>query len=100
MNMFKGHPSLQPPSFQEANCCPPLPTVVSGEIDGTNIVLTLSDDTTITIDASSFIAIPQGGTTAARPGTPVLYQQYFDTTLGYPVWWNGTNWVNATGATV
>lgn len=24
----------------------------------------------------------------------------FDSTLGKPVWWNGTNWVDATGATV
>lgn len=26
--------------------------------------------------------------------------QYFDTTLNKPIWWNGTNWVDATGATV
>ena len=25
---------------------------------------------------------------------------YFDTTLGKPIWWNGTAWVDATGATV
>ena len=25
---------------------------------------------------------------------------YFDTTLGRPIWWNGTNWVDATGTTV
>lgn len=24
----------------------------------------------------------------------------FDTTLGIPIWWDGTNWVDATGATV
>ena len=26
--------------------------------------------------------------------------QYFDTTLSKPIWWNGTAWVDATGATV
>lgn len=25
---------------------------------------------------------------------------YFDKTLSKPVWWTGTNWVDATGATV
>lgn len=38
-----------------------------------------------------------GGTTTQRPAIPLLYQAYFDTTLGWPVWWNGANWVNATG---
>lgn len=26
--------------------------------------------------------------------------QYFDTTLDKPIWWNGTEWVDATGVTV
>lgn len=42
------------------------------------------------------------GTTAERPD-PALASpgfQYFDTTLGHPVWSNGTAWVNATGTTV
>ena len=26
--------------------------------------------------------------------------QYFDTTLNKPIWWNGSAWVDATGATV
>lgn len=26
--------------------------------------------------------------------------QYFDTTLNKPIWWNGTNWVDANGVTV
>jgi len=38
-----------------------------------------------------------GGTTANRPASPVLYQRYYDTTLSIPVWWNGVNWVNAAG---
>jgi hypothetical protein len=30
---------------------------------------------------------------------PVGYAA-FDTTLGYPIWWNGTHWVNASGTSV
>jgi hypothetical protein len=45
--------------------------------------------------------IPASGTTANRPATELLVgQYYFDTTLGIPIWYNGTNWVNATGTTV
>ena len=39
-------------------------------------------------------------TTAGRPGSPRDYQFYFDTTLGIPIWYDGTNWVNAAGTTV
>ncbi|MEK3987461.1 hypothetical protein MHB77_29450 [Paenibacillus sp. FSL K6-3166] len=41
------------------------------------------------------------GTTAIRP-TIGLYinKQYFDTTLGKPIWWNGTVWKDAAGTTV
>lgn len=45
--------------------------------------------------------IQQSGTTAQRPITGLyIGRRYFDTTLGYPVWYDGTNWVSATGATV
>lgn len=42
----------------------------------------------------------QGGLTAERPLVPILYQYFFDTTLGIPIFYDGTNWVDATGATV
>ena len=38
--------------------------------------------------------------TANRPATPFVGQMFFDTTLavdGKPIWFNGTNWVDATG---
>ncbi|MBA3945927.1 MAG: hypothetical protein H0X37_15345 [Herpetosiphonaceae bacterium] len=41
-----------------------------------------------------------GSTTANRPASPQNFQQYFDTTLGKPIWWDGTNWKDATGAVV
>lgn len=42
----------------------------------------------------------KGGTTGARPGSPFLYQIYFDTTLHYLVTWDGANWRNGAGAIV
>lgn len=42
----------------------------------------------------------QGGETAARPLSPLTYEMYFDTDLGLPIWYDGADWVDATGATV
>jgi hypothetical protein len=49
---------------------------------------------------TGFIAQPISGTSAERPAINLhIGQMYFDTNpgLGIPVWWNGTNWVDATG---
>ena len=44
---------------------------------------------------------PQSGATSARPTSNIKAgQMYFDTTLGYPVFFNGTNWVNYAGTQV
>ncbi len=40
------------------------------------------------------------GTTAQRPTTVAASFMYFDTTLGIPVFWSGSAWKNASGATV
>jgi hypothetical protein len=40
------------------------------------------------------------GTTAARPTTVAAAFRYLDTDLGIPIFWDGTNWIDATGATV
>lgn len=40
------------------------------------------------------------GTTELRPTTPHTSFQYFDTTLNKPIWWTGSAWVDATGASV
>jgi hypothetical protein len=38
------------------------------------------------------------GSTANRPSSSAITgQYYFDTTIGKPIWWNGTIWVLATG---
>lgn len=38
--------------------------------------------------------------TINRPTRIVAGQQHFDTTLGKPIWYNGTVWIDATGTTV
>lgn len=45
-------------------------------------------------------AITKSGITANRPPTPTTGQTYFDTTLGQPIWYDGSNWIDATGTTV
>jgi hypothetical protein len=48
--------------------------------------------------------IPSSGTTANRPTDRVqIGQYYFDTDLGstgLPIWYDGTNWIDATGTVV
>lgn len=41
-----------------------------------------------------------GGSTGSRPTNPGLYEPYFDSTLGKPIWYNGTVWKDSTGTTV
>lgn len=48
---------------------------------------------------------PLNGSTANRPQdsaqTPLpIGLFYFDTTLGIPIWYDGTNWINAAGTVV
>lgn len=37
---------------------------------------------------------------ASRPVARRVGGQWFDTTIGKPIWWNGTRWVDAAGASV
>ena len=46
-------------------------------------------------------SVPDSGTTANRPVQQLqIGQFYFDTTLGYPIWYDGTDWVDASGTVV
>lgn len=42
------------------------------------------------------------GSTAQRPSSPQAGQQYYDASLGIPIWWNSVSgtWKNAAGADV
>jgi hypothetical protein len=52
-------------------------------------------------DYNAISSIPAAGITADRPVAELqIGQFYFDTTLGIPIWWNGTVWKNASGTTV
>jgi hypothetical protein len=69
-----------------------LNTFINGQVTGANAT-----------DPNHFVTLSQlgdSGTTAERPGSPVLAQMFFDTTLGIPIWYNGTNWINAAGVIV
>jgi hypothetical protein len=47
------------------------------------------------------VTVPESGTTVNRPTERLqIGQYYFDTTLGRPIWYNGTNWINAAGTVV
>lgn len=44
------------------------------------------------------VTVPASGTTANRPTESLQVGQfYFDTTLGFPIYWNGAQWINALG---
>ena len=62
------------------------------QLDATN-VQTITNITTL--------ATPSSGTTAERPTTDLQVGQfYFDTSITRPIWWTGTNWINAAGTVV
>lgn len=46
------------------------------------------------------VLLRQGGTTANRPQSPSSYEYYFDETLGKPIWFNGSSWVDSSGTLV
>lgn len=49
------------------------------------------------------ISIVDSGDSSSRPTSSGYRPQgfcYFDTTLGKPIWWTGTKWIDATGADV
>ena len=47
------------------------------------------------------VQIVRAAVTASRPSSPAaIGQMFFDTTLNKPIWWDGSNWVDSSGATV
>lgn len=56
------------------------------------------EDADYVYNGSAWAFVRGAGTTANRPaGTKLTGAVYFDTTLGKPVWWSGSGWVDATG---
>lgn len=44
--------------------------------------------------------VNMNGTSSQRPTSSVLGQQFFDTSLGYPIYWQGTHFVKYDGTSV
>jgi hypothetical protein len=53
-----------------------------------------------TILASRLRTDAAAGTTAQRPTTRAPGFRYFDNDLGFPIWWNGADWVDSSGSVV
>ncbi len=63
-----------------------------------NIVDALNDFGTNSVTNCEIIRIKIfGGNSQSRPSSPYLYECYFDATLGYPLWWDGSNWIDSSG---
>lgn len=46
------------------------------------------------------VALNVAGNTTDRPKTPYVGQNYYDTTIGKPIWYGGSAWIDATGRVV
>lgn len=46
------------------------------------------------------IAMIKLGSTANRPSSPLAGEMYYDWTVSKPIWWNGNQWIDATGTAV
>lgn len=57
----------------------------------------LTDTPTDSLQVVNRRFVTLNGVTGSRPTSSILGQYYFDTTIGYPVYWNGSTWVDATG---
>ena len=60
----------------------------------------LTDTPTDSLSVVNRRFVTLNGATGSRPTSSILGQYYFDTTLGYPVYWNGSTWVDGTGNVV
>ena len=69
--------------------------VTAPEMDVADIAGAASGKVLITRDYAE-----NSGVTGSRPSAPNTGQFYFDTTITKPIWYSGSNWVDATGTTV
>jgi hypothetical protein len=56
-----------------------------------------SVDVAVLLSSGCFILLAQVGPTSARPTYPKAGQMFVDTTIGAPLWFDGTAWRDATG---
>lgn len=47
-----------------------------------------------------YVQLTMSGNSGKRPANPRTGMMYLDTQINKPIWWNGNNWIDATGTTV
>lgn len=47
-----------------------------------------------------YVQLTMSGNTSKRPASPRTGMMYLDTQINKPIWWNGSNWIDANGTTV
>lgn len=47
-----------------------------------------------------YVQLAMSGNTGKRPAEPRTGMMYLDTQINKPIWWNGSRWIDATGAEV
>jgi hypothetical protein len=75
-------------------------TIDARELDISGMQLINVGNGTSSNHAVTLSQLNSNGNTASRPLSPLAGQHYFDTTLNKPIWYNGANWVDATGTIV
>lgn len=65
-------------------------------------IAAVNDNEFVTKDQmNNAVSAIESGTSATRPTTGIVAgSHFFDTTLGKPIWYNGSNWVDALGVSV
>lgn len=74
--------------------------VYTGYMDYTNRYKDIVNLEISEVDVIHPAIVSSHGSSAQRPAIRSIGTMYFDTTLGKPIYWNGTNWVDATGTSV
>ena len=79
-------------------------------LNGTPSIIPQTDPNSINVRGGIWMRVQNEGSvltiagsttdTDNRPDDPKTGQPHFDTDLGLPIWYNGSDWVDATGATV
>lgn len=79
-----------------------LKKVIRTEIENYNKSAAFSDRKVTDSPTDDFSVVSRkyvnmNGTTSQRPPSPIIGQQFFDKTLGYPIYWSGASWVKGDG---